>query len=295
MTLHALSQKWLPRLAPEDFFVLLAYATGKERVFLLTHPEFELSGEEEDRAKEYLERRLKHEPVAYITGYKEFYGRDFQVTPATLIPRPETELLVEATLNRIKNTELGILNEEKRIDIVDIGTGSGNIIITLTKELSFLMPHASCVNFYGLDISPQALDIAKKNARAHGIEKKISFLESDLLQNFSVPQKKDRHAIITANLPYLSAEIYQESASDVRDYEPSTALVSGRDGLDHYRTLLQTLPAFSAHYLSTTLLLEISPEQSAILPTLITQAFPKASLQLFADLAGKDRLIQATL
>lgn len=294
-TLHDFQKKYLPGIAPEDFFVLLAHATGKERVFLLAHPEHELSEEIEKKAGEYLKRRLKHEPVAYITGHKEFYGRDFRVTQDTLIPRPETELLVEATLHKIKSNELGILNEEERIDIVDIGTGSGNIIITLAKEFSLLIHHVSYINFYGLDTSPQALVIAKENAKRHSVEDNVVFMQSDLLQNFLLPQEKNRHVVITANLPYLSSEIYQASSRDVRDYEPQSALESGADGLDHYRALFRSLPPFSKRYLSTTFFLEMSPEQSSSLLALISQAFPEATVRLFRDLAGKDRLIQATL
>jgi len=288
-------------MAPEDFFLLLAYATGKEKVFLLAHPEYELAPKEKEQAEQYLARRLKHEPVAYIVGHKEFYGREFRVTPSTLIPRPETELLIESALNAISNfpwprpaTAGRQFPISKNIDIVDIGTGSGNIIITLAKEIKTKYPILN-TRYYALDISPQALAIARKNAQAHDSEKKIDFVESDLLQKFLLPQKKNRHAIITANLPYLSSSIYQESSPDVHDYEPRTALESGHDGLDHYRMLFEMLPHFSQHYLSTTFFLEISPEQSEALEATLTHLFPTANIRLFQDLAGKDRLIQATI
>lgn len=289
MTVQELQKLFLPTVAPEDFFLLLVHATGKEKVFLLAHPEYELPTEAEKKAREFLARRLKHEPVAYITGHKEFYGRDFHVTRDTLIPRPETELMIEQVLTLFHtNTPLS------QADIIDLGTGSGNIIITLAKEIERIH-QVTGTGYYALDISPQALDIAKKNARAHDIEKQISFIKSNLLQNFPLPQEKNRHAVIVANLPYLSSEIYQASSLDVRDHEPHSALESGADGLDHYRRLLQELAERKNQYQSISFLLEISPEQSTSLRAMIAQTFPKADIGLFQDLAGKDRLIQTTL
>ncbi|MFZ3032212.1 MAG: peptide chain release factor N(5)-glutamine methyltransferase [Candidatus Moraniibacteriota bacterium] len=294
-TVQNLQKKYLPGIMPEDFFVLIAHATGKEKVFLLAHPEYELSAAEEEKAKQHLERRLKHEPVAYITGHKEFYGRDFHVTHDTLIPRPETELMIEQVLDRIKNTESGIMKEGEEIDLIDIGTGSGNIIITLAKEFSLLMRHTSYVNFYALDISPRALAIAEDNARTHSVGEKISFIESDLLQNFSPVRETHHPLIVTANLPYLSHDIYQGSDADVRDYEPQGALESGVDGLDHYRRLLLELKNLVCPDHTITLLLEISPEQTLELTREIQSIFPDVTLLTLQDLSGRDRLIQASL
>lgn len=286
-------------MAPEDFFLLVAHATGKEKVFLLAHPEYALTGEEEAKAEQYLKRRLKHEPVAYIVGHKEFYDRDFLVTRDTLIPRPETELLIESALNAISNfpwprpaTAGRQPPISKDIDIVDIGTGSGNIIITLAKEIEKAYP-TSGMKYYALDVSPRALAVARDNATHHHINTRITFLESDLLKNFSWVQKENHHLIVTANLPYLSEDIYQGSDTDVRDYEPSSALVSGHDGLDHYRRLLTELKELERHT-HTTIFLEISPEQTQKLTKEIEDVFPQAALLVFQDLSGRDRLIQAT-
>ena len=116
MTLGELQSHFLPSLAPEDFFVILSHLTGQDKVFLLAHSEYSLSAETEAQARLYLNRRLKHEPVAYLIGHKEFYGRDFQVTHATLIPRPETEHMVERVLTMMKHGE--------GIDIIDIDANS---------------------------------------------------------------------------------------------------------------------------------------------------------------------------
>ncbi len=283
MTVAALQKKYLPLLAPEDFFLLVAHATKKEKVFLLAHPEYELAVEALEQAEEFLKRRIKHEPVAYIVGHKEFYGRQFFVTPHTLIPRPETELLVEAVLKIVSK-------QEETIAILDIGTGSGNIIITLAGELS-----QKKISFSALDISKEALTTAKKNAATNNVEERINFIESDLLENVLPDQIKNKHLIITANLPYLSYEIYNASESDVRDYEPKTALVSERAGLDHYLRLLPQLRALSQCALSTTFFLEISPEQSQEITREIEKIFPTATLTTIQDLSGRDRLIKASI
>jgi release factor glutamine methyltransferase len=287
MTLRELQSLFLPPLAPEDFFVILSHLTGKEKVFLLAHPEYPLSAETEEKARLYLNRRLKHEPVAYLTGHREFYGRDYQVTRDTLIPRPETELMVERVLDQIKNT-----NEST--DVIDIGTGSGIIIITLAKEREKMLS-ATPITYHALDISPRALTIAENNARTHDVVKKISFVESNLLQKFLIPPEKNRHAVIVANLPYLSHRIYNESDNDVRDYEPKSALESGEDGLDHYRRLLPQILTLRPHYRSLTFFFEISPEQDETLKADIEEHFPAATLRILPDYSGRARLIQGEI
>lgn len=283
MTVAALQKKYLPLLAPEDFFLLVAHATKKEKVFLLAHPEYELAVEVLERAEEFLKRRIKHEPVAYIVGHKEFYGRQFLVTPHTLIPRPETELLVEAVLKVASK-------QKENIAILDIGTGSGNIIVTLAGELS-----QKKISFSALDISKEALTTAKKNASRNNVADQIDFIESNLLEKVIPNQIKNKHLIIAANLPYLSYEIYNASESDVRDYEPKAALVSKRAGLDHYLCLLPQLRSLSQYALSMTFFFEISPEQTALLTTEIKNVFPYSVLAVHRDLTDRERLIQASV
>lgn len=295
MTVLELQKKYLPLVAPEDFFVLLAHATEKEKVFLLAHPEYELPETTRAIAVDYLARRQKHEPVAYILGEKEFYGFSFTVTPATLIPRPETELLVECALKKISLLQHSFHEQSsEKITCVDIGTGSGNIIVSIAQEATRLFPNNQ-FTYFGLDISSGALATAKENALRHQQEKNIIFLESNLLENFPIPKEKNAHLLLCANLPYLSKKIYRESNPDVQCFEPRSALESGIDGLDHYRQLLQTLPLYSQSFLSSTVFFEISPEQGAVLSSLITQHFPQTTLSLFQGLSGKDRLIQAIL
>lgn len=293
MTVLELQKEYLPAIAPEDFFLLLSYATGKEKVSLLAHPEYKLPPELITTARQYLDRRKKHEPVAYIVGKKEFYGRSFLVTKDTLIPRPETELLVDRVLTMIQNQKWGMGNRE-HVDIVDVGTGSGNIIITLAKEVEE-KNQVSNIRYHALDISTDALRVATKNAEHYNITKKVTFIESNLLENFPLPKEKNTHLVILANLPYLSEKIYQESDPDVRCFEPKSALTSGLDGLDHYRRLLQEITMRTKHHQSLSVFLEISPEQSVALQQEILLLFPTSTLEVVPDLSGRSRLIQASL
>lgn len=291
MTIAGLQQIFLSsgsaHIAPEDFFILLAHATGEEKAFLLAHPEHTIDAESESRARNFFSRRARHEPIAYITGRKEFYGRDFKVTQDTLIPRPETEHLVELTLDRIRNGG-------KDIPIFDIGTGSGNIIISIASELASSRSPIpdSPFTLHATDISAGAIAIAEENARAHGVDRMISFLQGDLLKPVADMCAAADEIIIAANLPYLSEDIYQAADDDVKKFEPRSALLSGRSGLDHYCRLLDQAAGLSK---PVTLLLEISPEQAPLLTAFLSSRFPQAAASITRDLSGRDRIMEIRL
>lgn len=284
MTVQELQKLYSHTITPEDLFVLLSFTTKKEKSFLLAHPKYDISPEVESRALASLDRRSKHEPVAYITGHKEFYGRDFMVTKDTLIPRPETEHMIEEVLSYVKSTfPLG-----DPLHIVDVGTGSGNIIITLASEMM-----KSSSSFFGIDISKKALDVARANALTHGVDTTITFLQSNLLKGYVPFKKKDEHLIIVANLPYLSHEIYNATEKDVRAYEPKSALVSDEHGLTHYYRLLEEIHSLEKHNLA--FFFEISPEQTEMLTKRIRSAFSLATVSVITDLSGRERLIKAVI
>lgn len=317
MTIAELQSEFLSsgstHIAPEDFFILLAHAANKEKTFLLSHPEHIIDAESESRARDFFSRRARHEPIAYITGRKEFYGREFKVTQDTLIPRPETEQLVELVFDRIRNYEslrrrgsggqAGIGNEEKNIHILDIGTGSGNIIISIAAELTkpyspFSLPRRqagilhSPFTLYATDISAAALTVAKQNALRHSVDNIIEFYEGDLLEPVRDTITAADEIIIAANLPYLSEDIYQAADDDVKKFEPRSALLSGRSGLDHYCRLLGQAAGLSK---PVTLLLEISPEQAPLLMAFLSSRFPQAAASITRDLSGRDRIMQISL
>ncbi len=260
-------------IALEDFFVLLAHVTGQTKTFLLAHPEYTLSSEEETRLKALIERRLSHEPVAYLTGHKEFYGRDFLVTPATLIPRPETEVLIEKIVAYLQNIS-------SPTTVLDIGTGSGAIILTLAEELD-----DTNFQFIGTDISLDALEIAKKNQKLLQ-NTSVTFQQSDLLTNVTLPKK---HLCIVANLPYVPTKMYQEAEPDVRNFEPMLALVSGDDGLDHYRRLITEIR--ERNLTNFSLFLEIDPSQTTELTKLLS-IFDTMSITIIKDLTDRERFIK---
>ncbi len=291
MTVSELRKLFCPALAPEDSLILLAHATGKEQVFLLAHPEHIIGASDEALARSFFRRRLRHEPVAYITGHKEFYGQDFIVTKDTLIPRPETEHLVERVLDRTEHHESMIRGGEKNIHILDIGTGSGNIIISIAAELNQRYP-ASDIRYHATDISPQALEVAKENARRHDVSDLITFREGDLLEPFAKECASADAIIIAANLPYLSEAIYATAENDVKKFEPHDALVSGQAGLGHYYRLLDQAKRLAKPAM---LLLEISPEQAPLLRTCLVSCLPQAKISIYQDLSGRDRVAEIVL
>jgi release factor glutamine methyltransferase len=284
MTIETCRKTCAAMLSPEDFSVLVQHALNKDKAFILAHPEYELDRKTKHTLQRYCERRYAHEPIAYITGHKEFYGRDFLVTPDTLIPRPETELLIELVLNEMRHSEW------RSPVVADIGTGSGNIIITLAKEQS--AENFPISSFFATDISARALAVARKNAARHGIDARISFHEGSLLKPIEKPLAAANAVIIIANLPYLSENIYLSASDDVRKFEPQTALVSGTDGLDHYRLLFEEAAALQKPII---LFIEISPEQSPILERFFKERFPNSETSLFCDLSGRERVFRIAL
>lgn len=207
--------------ATRDAELLLLHTLQIPRVTMVAHPTRELTPVQQTDYESNIGRRLHHEPIQYITGQQEFYGLTFNVTPAVLIPRPETEHLVETVLN--------LLPKDLPVKIVDVGTGSGAIAIALALHL----PLASVT---ALDISTQALKIAEANAREHNVADRIRFLKSDLLTDLdSDPGTFDA---VVSNPPYVPDSDRDILHPQVRDHEPATALFAGESGLDIYRRLI---------------------------------------------------------
>jgi len=203
--------------ARRDAELLLMGVLRSDRTFLLTHPEAPLTPEQIAVYECWLARRARHEPVQYIVGEQEFFGLKFRVTPDVLIPRPETEHLVEAALARA--------DRDASFRIADIGTGSGAIAVSL----AYAVPKAQIT---ALDISPVALAVARSNAQMNGMSDRVRFAESDLLAAV-VGEQFD---VIVSNPPYVADT--EELEAQVREYEPASALYAGPDGLDIYRRLI---------------------------------------------------------
>jgi release factor glutamine methyltransferase len=200
-----------------DAELLLAHVLGWDQTALLTHPERLLTGEESEQFNRLVERRLGSEPMQYLTGKQEFFGLCFEVSPAVLIPRPETEHLVEAVLERFER--------EDAARIVDVGTGSGAIAVALAHAL----PHSRVT---AVDLFPAALEVARRNAERHGVIHRLTLLASDLL----AAVKSDGFDAVVANPPYIAAGEVLEP--QVANYEPPTALYAGPTGLEIYERLI---------------------------------------------------------
>ena len=265
--------------------VLIMEAADWSRASLYTRWTEPITAAVEASLNAMLKRRLRGEPLAYVTGHRDFAGRRFEVTPAVLIPRPETELLVEAaaawlTVLAPARAEPVEGRASTRIQAADVGTGSGIIAITLAGECPDL-------TVYATDLSPDALAVARQNARKHGVEDRITFLEGDLLS--ALPGPVD---LIGANLPYVRQDQLPQwcGAAQVElSFEPFDALCGGEDGLDVIRRFLALAPG----YLNPggAVFMEIAYDQGRAVEALAREAFPAARITVQKDLAGLDRLV----
>ncbi len=260
-----------PRLDAE---LLLTHVLGWPRARLLAERDLRPPEETAAAFAALVERRGRGEPVAYLVGHREFYGLDFFVTPATLVPRPETELLVELALE----AALRRAGRGAPLRIVDVGTGTGAIAVALAAHL----PQAQ---IYAVDLSATALEVARRNVQRHGLAGRVRLLHGDLLAPLEGPVD-----LIVSNPPYT---ILDEVEPAVRAYEPRLALEGGPDGAAVYRRLLSAAPA----YLQTegAVLLEIGAWQGELVAGLLREAFPAAAVAVHQDLAGRDRVVVADL
>ena len=270
------------KLSPIDMGVLLSLALAKPKEYILAHPEKELTELQTKKFISFAEKRFAGEPVAYIAGKKEFFGLDFIANKNVLIPRPETELLVERAIKKILDAKCQTLST-----VVDIGTGSGNIIISIAKNIPKEIQKR--IIFYAVDVSKESLKIAKANAKKHRTEKKIKFIQSDLLKYFLNNKAKLKNIFIVANLPYVSPKIYSKHKNNLK-YEPKQALCSPEKGLAHYKKLIRQASLLAADH--CLFILEISPEQKPEINHIIKKLLPKARANFFKDLAGKWRAVE---
>ena len=251
--------------------VLLRHTLEVDRAKLLADLNNEVSPEQENTFWSLIKRRLNSEPTAYITGHREFYGIDFYVNRHVLIPRPETELLVENAICLAQNRHLS--------SIADVGTGCGAIAISLALNL----PKAK---IYATDISASAIQVARINCQKHGVENRINLLHGDMLE--PLPESVD---LIIANLPYVR-EI-DLSPLGQANYEPLIALNGGPDGLEKMRQLCRQLD--SKLRPGGCLLMEIGQGQKNAVTYVLHNLFPSAKMEIVPDLCGIDRMVSVTL
>jgi release factor glutamine methyltransferase len=259
-----------PRLDAE---LLLGHVLAWSRARLLAERDQRLSAEQQVAFATLVARRVALEPVAYLVGHKEFYGLELEVTPATLVPRPETELLVElALVHAARRTP-----HAARLSIADIGTGSGAIALALAVHL----PEAT---IYASDLSSEALAVAARNLARHGLSERVALLQGDLLA--PLPAAVD---LIVSNPPYT---ILAEVEANVRAHEPHLALDGGHDGAAIYRRLIPALGPYLRP--GGAALLEIGAWQGELVVELAQAHYPQSSVSLHHDLAGRPRVVTVT-
>jgi release factor glutamine methyltransferase len=284
--LAALTDVDNPRLEAE---ILLRYALEVPRSRFFLDLDMEILPEKETLFRQWIERRLQGEPVAYIIRCREFFGLDFYVDQRVLIPRPETELLVEEALNFARDHDVNT--------IADIGTGSGAIAVSLALNLPSLPPgmiinssagfadNRAPVIIYATDISHAALEVAAINIRRYSLDERIILLQGDLLDSLAVPVD-----LVAANLPYVTREDVRQMPS--ASYEPRLALDGGESGLKQVFRLIDQLPGKVNP--GGCVLLEIGMGQSGAVVDRLYSYFPSAVIDVLPDLAGIDRAVKMT-
>jgi release factor glutamine methyltransferase len=237
-TLRRASEQLRAAAVPNDVLdaqTLLAHALGRDRTYLIINFNEQLSDEIITRYESLITRRAAGEPLQYITGHQEFFGLEFEVTPAVLIPRPETELIIEETIRLVQQQI--VTDPAWQPLIVDVGTGSGCIAVTLARELENVCAETRIM---ATDISSTAIEVAQRNAARHGLSGRIEFREMNLLDDFPPQAFAD---FIISNPPYVAADEMPGLQREVRDWEPHVALTDFVDGLSFYRRLLKEAPA----------------------------------------------------
>ncbi|MFA6099332.1 MAG: peptide chain release factor N(5)-glutamine methyltransferase [Patescibacteria group bacterium] len=305
---------------PREAELLLAYVLKKDRTYVKAHGQDKVETKVTKAFLSLTQRRQKHEPIAYLTGEQPFFGRDFIVNRHTLIPRPETEILVElvkqwtVTSDQCSDSTLGPLGAHgpRESVVVDVGTGSGCLAVTLALEC----PDARVI---ASDVSAAALKVARQNAKLLGA--KVEFVRDDLLGKKLISKLEARiskldsrfDVVFVANLPYLPSTDKKTMMPDVAKYEPSQALFAGRDGSSLVVKLLQQIGHLNLEFgiwnlgnkptdtpnskfkIQNSIFLEVDPRQTKKLTVLARQLFPNHEISTKQDLCGRERFLIVTL
>ncbi|MCH8814578.1 MAG: peptide chain release factor N(5)-glutamine methyltransferase [Chloroflexi bacterium] len=258
--------------APLEAELLLRHALSVDRVHLYQRLNDDITPRQEHRYHRFLDRRLAREPTAYITGHREFFGLEFEVAPAALIPRPETEVLVEIAIDFIQRQYA-----DQPITVADVGAGSGAIAVALAHTL----PN---INVIATDTSKRALKLAERNAARHGVTGRIEFVHGNLLAPLDEPID-----VIASNLPYVRTSDWEALPPEIRGYEPKAALDGGVDGLRLIRRLLKQAPQHLKP--GGALFAEIGDEQGPLAEEAANTLVPNSDVHVRPDLAELDRVL----
>jgi release factor glutamine methyltransferase len=256
--------------------MLLRECLSLDRTRLYARLGEELSSEQEQTYRGLIVRRMVYEPAAYILGHKEFFGLEFEVTPAAIIPRHETEVLVEIAIDFLRR------HRDRAGAVADIGTGSGVVAVSIAQAV----PEAHIV---AVDVSADALELARRNAERHRVQRRIRFVQGDLLSAV----KNETFGVITANLPYVRTADWEQLPREIKEREPREGLDGGPDGLREITRLLQQAPEHLAP--GGMLLAEIGDDQGEAAADLAGEAFPESCIEVRRDLSGRDRVLTVQL
>lgn len=261
-----------------DAQIMLCHVLDVDRLYLIVNRERILTKEEAYEYNRMIEKRLCGVPVQYIIGRQEFMGLDFNVAEGVLVPRPDTEILIEKVLDSI--------DKEDEYTIVDIGTGSGAITVSLAKYIKNS-------HVYSIDISKHALNIARQNAEKHDVLSKISFLSGSLfepLQDISIAGKID---ILVSNPPYIPTGDIDNLQVEVSKFEPRIALDGGEDGLDFYREIIDKAPEYLRS--GGLIALEVGHDQARTVVDLMKEKKKYVNIEITKDLAGIERVVSGKI
>ncbi len=255
--------------------VLLAHLLSKDRLFLYLNYERPMEKEELAEFRTLVKRRLGGEPNQYITGMQEFWSLPFRVSPDVLIPRPETEVLLETVLEFLGSPE-------REVRILDLGTGSGAIAVALARELG-------AIKIVATDWSMAAVKLAQENARLNQIDSRIHFVCADMFSAFS--RSSAKFTVVATNPPYISHAEFSNLSPEIRDYEPRDALDGGPDGLAAIRRIIQEAPTVLSH--KGGLIMEMGAEQAESVSALVEDSQHYESYKIIKDYSGLDRVLLA--
>ena len=261
-----------------DASVLIAHIINKPRTWVVAHPDLTITSEQQKQLDDALAQLEKGKPFPYVLGHWDFFGMEFDITPDVLIPRPETELLVEKAIAWLQESDV-------RRTVADVGTGSGVIAVSIAANI----PNATIL---ATDISHAALLVAQKNARKFNVANRINFTECDILPPHPDSLSTEEHFdLICANLPYIPTKTLHNLP--IHGREPTLALDGGLDGLDLFRRLMSIAPQWMAP--NSLILLEIEATLGMQALSLAYDMFSSAEIQLHKDLTGRDRLLEIRL
>jgi release factor glutamine methyltransferase len=267
--------------------ILLMHVLGRDRTWLYTHPEAPMDVQDEESYFALVKRRCGGEPAQYLTGKQEFWGLEFEVTPAVLIPRPETEHVIEVALELLGPRGLRIHLDTgapmRALRVADVGTGSGCLAVSLAHEL----PHSQV---FATDISAEALAVARRNAARHGVAGRVHFVETNLLDG--VGREPAPFDLIVSNPPYVARNEAAMLAREVRDHEPHTALFGGATGVEMYARLIEQAARLLGE--GGVLAVELGYNGAEHVRDLVAQQGCWSRVAIMSDLAGIPRVLSAS-